>query len=352
MRPLFFAYPGDLDTPTGGYGYDRRILAGLRELDWQVELVPLGDGFPFPNTETLTAAGDRLAALPDDALVVVDGLAFGVLEEAAAAEGDRLRLVALVHHPLCQENGLDQTAAGKLYRSEHAALRHARHVIVTSPATAVQVRELFDIPEERISTILPGTDKPEPYPRPAGDVVKLLAVGTILPRKGYDLLFEALSGLEGTGADWQLDIVGGVEADPACYQSLLKQVKELGLGARVTFHGAVPAERLPEFYRAAHVFVLASRYEGYGMAYTEALAHGLPVIGSGGGAVRDTLPEGAAVYCGTEDVAALRQALERLIFVPRERAEFEAAARRAAQALPDWRDSTAGFADILQRVGQ
>ncbi|MCK7615551.1 glycosyltransferase family 4 protein [Roseibium sediminicola] len=352
MPCFYFAYPGDLDTPTGGYGYDRRILDGLRALGWRVELVPLGDGFPFPNAGTMTAAGDRLAALPDDALVVVDGLAYGVLGEAAAAHGDRLRLIALVHHPLCKENGLDEGSASALFRSEQAALQHVRHVIVTSPATAAQVRELFDVPSGRISTILPGTDKPEPYPRSSGELVKLLSVGTIVPRKGYDLLFEALAELDGPDAGWRLDIVGGLDADPACYETLLKQVSDLGLGARVTFHGAVPAERLPEFYRAAHVFVLASRYEGYGMAYTEALAHGLPVIGSGGGAVRDTLPEGAALYCGTENVGALRKALERLICHPQERAKFEKAARVAAQGLPNWQGAAAGFAEILKGAGK
>lgn len=350
MPSLHFAYPGDLETPTGGYGYDRRILAGLRAAGWQVELVPLGDGFPFPSAATKTGAGDRLAELPDGALVVVDGLAFGVLDEAAASQAARLRLVALVHHPLCQENGLDEARADTLRASEGEALRHVRHVIVTSPATAAQVHDLFGIAEDTITTILPGTDKPEPYRRPASDVIRLLSVGTIVPRKGYDLLFDALAGLDGTGSEWQLDIVGGLDADPACHKALVQQVSALGLGERVTFHGAVSADRLPGFYRAANVFVLASRYEGYGMAYTEALAHGLPVIGSGGGAVRETLPDGAALYCGTEDVAALRAALQRLISDPRERARFEVSARQAARTLPDWRDAAERFGDILREI--
>jgi len=350
MTRLWFAYPGDLDTPTGGYGYDRRIVSGLRELGWTIELVALGEGFPMPAAETLAEASGKLAALPDNALVVVDGLAFGVMAEAAAAQSGRLRLVGLVHHPLCRENGLDEIRAAALLASERAALRHARHVIVTSPATAAQVRELFGIAGDRITTIVPGTDKPAPYARPAGEAVRLLAVGTLVPRKGYDLLFDALAGLGGTGAGWHLDIVGGRDADPACFRKLEKQVSDLGLEGRVTFHGAVPGARLADFYRAAHVFVLASRYEGYGMAYTEALAHGLPVIGSGGGAVRETLPEGAALYCGTEDVAALRSALERLIMNADERADFEAAARAAARNLPDWTDAAGSFANALKEI--
>ena len=352
MPDLYFAYPGDLETPTGGYGYDRRIIAGLRALGWQVTLLPLGDGFPFPSQEMLDEASDKLAALPEGALVVVDGLAFGVLDEVAVRLAGHLRLVALVHHPLCQENGLDASGRDRLFNSENRALQHAHKVFVTSPATAGQVQDLFGIPAGKITTVLPGTDKPHAYPRPRGSQVKLLAVGTVVPRKGYDLLFTALARLASRSeASWHLDIVGGLEADPACFADLQDQLKGLGLTGRVTFHGAVPRERLEAFYRAANIFVLASRYEGYGMAYTEALAHGLPVIGSGGGAVRDTLPDGASIYCGTEDVGALYTALDRLVLDAGEWQALEQAAQVAARDLPDWSDASRLFARSLSEAG-
>jgi len=351
MQKLCFAYPGDLDTPTGGYGYDREIIKGLRAFGWHVDLLPLGDGFPFPSDTMIEDAGRKLEALPQDTLVVVDGLAFGILDKAAARVADHLCLVALVHHPLCRENGLDTEQKTALFDSEKEALRHARHVIVTSPATAGQVEELFCVPNARIATVLPGTDKPAAYARPKAEQLKLLSVGTVVPRKGYDLLFEALAGLpEESRAKWHLDIVGGLEADPECYAALQRQAARLKLDPHITFHGAVSRKDLDSFYRAANIFVLASRYEGYGMAYTEALAHGLPVIGSGGGAVRETLPEGAAIYCGNEDVAALREALDRMVFDAGTRAAFEEAARAAARGLPDWADAAARFAAILEET--
>jgi len=346
MHTVHFAYPGDLATPTGGYGYDRRIVAGLRDLGWQVELVPLGDGFPFPDGDTLAAALDKLAALPEGALVVVDGLAYGVLPVTAAL-ATHLLIVDLLHHPLCLETGLDPVRAEVLADSERKALQQARHVIVTSPATAAQVQALFAVPEDCISTVLPGTDKPAPCARPATDVTRLLCVGTVVRRKGYDLLLEALAQVPGA---WHLDIVGGLEADPEYAGRVRRQSEELGLSGRIAFHGAVPQDRIGRFYRAADIFVLASRFEGYGMAYTEALAHGLPVIGSGGGAVRETLPQGAAIYCETENVLALRAALARLTSDPEERSRLASAARIAAQDLPDWRDAATRFSEVLQRV--
>lgn len=348
MQELYFAYPGDIDTPTGGYAYDRRVIAGLQDLGWQVKLLPLGEGFPFPSAEVLADAGQKLADLPEGARVIVDGLALGVMPEAASALAQRLRLIALVHHPLCRENGLSAEQADRLKQSENEVLKHAGQVIVTSPATAQQVQDLFGVEADRIAVILPGTDIPELVVRASTEEVHLLSVGTVVPRKGYDLLFMALGDL--LHHKWQLDLVGGLQADPECLAALQEQAVRLGLEKRITFHGAVPAQDLTAYYRAADIFVLASRYEGYGMAFTEAIAYGLPVIGSGGGAVKTTLPERASIYCETENVAALRDALDLLITDPERRAILSDAARKAARDLPSWADASSQFDRFLRKV--
>lgn len=346
QKRLVFAYPGDLDTPTGGYGYDRQIIGGLRKTGWTIDLLELGNGFPFPDDSVLEQAEHRLAGVPHSSQIVIDGLAFGVMDAAAARFADRHELVALVHHPLCMENGLEAKEAQDLRAREHTSLSYASSVIVTSPATAVQIQDLFDVPEEKIHVVVPGTDRGELPPRPPTETPRLLSVGTIVPRKGYDLLFDALAGLR--EQPWFLDIAGDTTRAPVCYQALLKQLDRLQLTDRVTFHGAVAADRLDALYGQADIFVLASRYEGYGMAYTEALAQGLPVVGSGGGAVRDTLPEDAARYCGVEDVTALKSALRDLMASPQTRHEFGVAARAAAETLPTWQDAATSFALALE----
>ncbi|MEP3046786.1 MAG: glycosyltransferase family 4 protein [Roseibium sp.] len=340
-QKIVFAYPGVLETPTGGYGYDRRIIAGLQTRGWEVETVSLGTGFPFPSKETLANAGSILGDVSDNSLVVVDGLAFGAMPQTAQKLSGKMHLIALVHHPLCQENGLSLEKATKLQASENEALEYAEKVIVTSPATAQQVNELFGIPKGQISTIFPGTDIPAPVDRKPSDIVKLLSVGTVVRRKGYDLLFKALSGIP--VQNWQLDIVGGIDVDPECHSSLFKMAEELKLSDQISFHGSVPEQVLSDFYRAADIFVLASRYEGYGMAYTEAMAHGLPVIGSGAGAVEQTLASGAALYCGVEDVDAVRTALHKLMSDPERRGYLADSARKAARKFPSWQDAAVEF---------
>lgn len=346
MSSLVFAYPGDLATPTGGYVYDRRIIKELRAAGWIVDLCPLGDGFPFPSTETLTEAEARLAALPENSDVVIDGLAYGVMDAAVHRLRTRLNITALVHHPLCYETGLDPAVARHLQQSEQRALAAARTIIVTSPATARQLKDGFDLTGREIHIICPGTDRPTDLDAPkleeAGELVRLLTVGTITPRKGYDLLVEALAAL--TGQAWTLDVVGDTTRDPDCFADLETRIKQAGLSARIRFHGALPETEIAAFYRRSDVFVLASRYEGYGMAYMEAIAYGLPVIGSGDGAVADTLPKEAAIYCGTEDIEALHAALRRLLTEPAARNQLARGARDAAERLPTWRGAADAFA--------
>ncbi|ADZ72346.1 glycosyltransferase family 4 protein [Polymorphum gilvum] len=346
-RRVAFAVPGDLSRPTGGYEYDRRIIQGLRALDWSVDLVGLGDGFPFPPESVSGHAEGRLGALEPGTTVVIDGLACGALPDAVERLARKLNLVALVHHPLCLEQGLARDEAEELHRTERAALREVRQVIVTSAATAQRVGALFGLAADRIRIVEPGTPRARRAQGSGGPDVRLLSVGSVVPRKGYDVLFEALASM--AGLDWRLDIVGE-RRDPACCAELEARLVRSGLADRIRFFGALPPGRLAACYERADIFVLASRYEGYGMAFAEALAHGLPVIGSGGEAVRATLSRAGAIYVEPEDSASLAEALQRLIASGSERVRVGDAAWQAAGALPRWDEAAARFAACLEEA--
>src|SRR5215218_7270384 len=119
-----FAVPGDLDTPTGGYGYDRRIIEELRELGWHVTVADISQGFPFPSDAQRASALARLSEVPAGCPIVLDGLAFGALPEAGAL-ACRTPLIALVHQPLAYDPGLGAAEAGNFRDSERAALAAA-----------------------------------------------------------------------------------------------------------------------------------------------------------------------------------------------------------------------------------
>jgi glycosyltransferase involved in cell wall biosynthesis len=103
-------------------------------------------------------------------------------------------------------------------------------------------------------------------------------------------------------------------------------------------------------YAAADVFVLPSLYEGYGMVVTEAVAHGLPVVTTDGGALAHTLPPGAGLQVPAGDVAALQAALQRVLTDAALREQLAAGARAAAAALPGWPQQAARFAAVLEAV--
>jgi hypothetical protein len=122
VRPIAFAVPGPLETPTGGYAYDRRIIRELGQLGWQIDFADLGDGFPWPTESAHLAAQARLLAIPAGRTIVVDGLALGVLPQAASQLAGRNPLLALVHHPLALEVGISVEQASSLHESERLAL--------------------------------------------------------------------------------------------------------------------------------------------------------------------------------------------------------------------------------------
>lgn len=333
IRELGFAVPGDLSTPTGGYAYDRRMIAELERLGWSVAVLGLGDGFPWPGTATREAALARLAAVPAGRPIVVDGLALGALPEIVALRDSHV-LVALVHHPLALESGLSAREAKMLRASERAALAAASHVVTTSRTTARIVAADYGVPPARITVAPPGTDAVAAASGTAisGAAIELLAVGAVTHRKGHDVLIAALAQL--AGLPWRLTIVGDRSRDEGASARLEADISRLGLERRIELAGVVSPQRLATLYRSADVFVLASRFEGYGMAYAEAIAHGLPVIGTTAGAIPEAVAAGLLVP--PEDVSALAAALRTLITDGRKRARLAAASRSAACALPTW----------------
>jgi glycosyltransferase involved in cell wall biosynthesis len=348
-RHLALLLPGDPDAPTGGYLYDRQLVAGLRALGWDVRLRQLDASFPSPTPAALADAAAALASLPDGALAMIDGLAFGAMPAEAAAEAARLRLVALVHHPLAAETGLDPGRVHRLQESERAALAAAGAVIVTSPETAQALHRDYGVVASALTVIEPGAPDPAPArgPRRPG-ALRLLCVATLVPRKGHELLLQALAAC--SGDDWTLDCVGSDRRDPACAQRLRELARTLHLQDRVSFRGEVTPADLEAAYAAADLFVLPAWYEGYGMAVAEAVAQGLPVIATAVGAAPRVVGDEAGLLVPPGDGAALAAALRRVLDDPALRLRLAAGATRRASTLPRWPDAARQCAALLERL--
>jgi glycosyltransferase involved in cell wall biosynthesis len=345
VRSVAFAVPGALTIPTGGYTYDRRIVEEMTALGWQVETLNLGEEYPRPSAQSKAAAREQLAAQPGDRPMVIDGLAFGALPDVAKDLCASHHLIALVHHPLALEAGLAPGEAEALRVSERQALKSARKVITTSAFTARLLASDYDVPGQRLTVVRPGNDQVPPARGTVNDAVALLAVGAVVPRKGYDVLIAALASLR--DLQWRLTIVGDRARDVETAARLESAVARCLLKERIRFIGAVSTEQLSELYAGADLFVLASRFEGYGMAFAEALAHGLPIVGTTAGAIVETVPANAGILVEPDDVAALSDALRRLITDPVLRNVLATGARAGAAMLPTWRQSAELFSQVL-----
>jgi len=356
--------PGDLETRTGGYGYDRRIIAGLRALGWRVDVVGLADAFPFPTVAARADAERALAAIPDGRTVLVDGLALGALPDEVAHHAARLAIVALVHHPLAAETGLDRAVAAALEESERRALASARAVVVTSRGTAAALAR-YGVTADRIAVVEPGTD-PAPLARGSQSIpnqsaisiqsafsnqqsaISLLCVATLTPRKGHELLLRALASVP--ARTWRLTCAGGCDRDPATAARIRALVREHALADRVTLAGDMDAAQLAVEYDRADLFVLPTLYEGYGMAVAEALARGLPVISTATGAIAELVGECAGIVVPPGDRIAFSAALARVLGDASLRDRLAAGARAVREQLPTWDAAAAAMAQALERI--
>jgi len=344
-RRLALAVPCDPERRSGGTIYDRRLAEGLRARGWRVDWLRLPDGFPFPDAAAVAATAQAFAALPDAMLVLVDGLALGVLGDLAERESRRLRLLGLVHHPLGYEEGLDAATAARLIEQERAALRCPRRILCTSRTTARTLEADFGVEAGRLVVIEPGTD-PAPLARgSAGPEVRLLAVGSVIPRKRFDRLVWALGRLR--HLPWRLAIVGALDRSPGATAKLRAAIAETGLGDRVELRGELVGPALEAAFDEADLFVSASGYEGYGMALAEALTRGLPIVAAAGGAVADWLPREAALLVPPEDRSAFAEALARAIGDRGVRARLREGAIAARAGLPRWEEQAARAEAVL-----
>lgn len=332
--------PGGLEVLTGGTRYDRRMVEALQAQGQPVSAQGLPGRFPRTDATAQAAIDATLRALPDDAITLVDGLALGDADAVYARHAGRLRLLALIHHPLADEAGLDATERAALLAAETRSLALVHGVVVTSAFTARRLQAL-GLSGHSPSVAPPGTD-PAPLAAGSGQPPRLLCVGAVTPRKSQDLLVTALAGVRERA--WTCDCIGRLDQAPMYAQSVAEAIREHGLEDRLRLCGAVDDAALAEAYHRADLFVLPSRYEGYGMVITEAVARGLPVVTTDGGALADTLPAGAGLQVPAGDAAALSAALARLLDDPGERARLAAGARTARAELPDWPAAAAGLA--------
>ena len=352
-RAVTLLVPAGLSLSSGRNRYDRQVVSGLRALGWQVDVVLLDGSFPNPTDEALEQVAGVLAERRDNSIIMVDGLALGAMPEQVERVAHRLALVGLVHHLVAAETGLDGAAAVAVGAREGRALRAATGLVASSFGTARGIAGC-GVPRHRIAVATPGTD---PAPRAEGSrsregarrstPVELLCVGSLIPRKGHDVLFDAVADLR--LLRWHLTCVGSDALAPDTVMALREQIDISGLNDAITLTGEVDDATLERAYQSADVFVLATRHEGYGAAVAEALARGIPVVSTMAGAIPELVGYSGGAIVPIDDTAALAAALETMVGDHAARAGLAAGALTQGAALPRWTDTALAVSEALVR---
>jgi glycosyltransferase involved in cell wall biosynthesis len=343
-----FAIPGNIDAQTGGYAYARRVLALLPDYGVAAHRLTLPASYPFPRPDDIERTRHLFAQVAPDTVTLVDGLAFGAMPPDLA-DAIRQPIVALVHHPLAYETGISQADERRFRAFETHALARAQQVITSSTATATVLTTEYKVAPSALTVAEPGTN---PALRSqggrSGTPLALLAVGAIIPRKGYGVLIEALQQLDDLA--WHLTIVGDMDRDRAATNDLRRRLLQSGLRSQITLAGALPDRDLQRQYARADVFVMPSLYEGYGMVLTEAVARGLPIVCTSAGAMAETAPDDASLKVPAGDATALSEALRKVISDKELRHRLADNSWQRARQLPRWESTAQKIANVLKSV--
>jgi glycosyltransferase involved in cell wall biosynthesis len=350
VKEVHFVVPDGIDDPSrpsGGNTYDRRLRGGLIANGWSVREHALPGPWPVRDPAALAALDAAVERIPDDAVALLDGLVASTSPEVLVPQARRLRLVVLVHMPLGHRPPDGEARAVR--KRERAVLSAAAAVVTTSAWSAGRLAELYGLPAGQVHVAEPGSDPAAPATGSAAGE-ELLCVAAVSVDKGHDVLLDALTAVK--DLSWQCACVGSLDREPAFVEALRRCALDSGLDGRVHFPGPRTGADLDRSYAGADVLVLASRAETYGMAVTEALARGLPVIAADVGGVTEALgrcADGArpGLLVPVEDAQALAAALRSWLGDAELRAQLRRAAGERRQTLAGWSTTTTVIAHVL-----
>ena len=335
MRIAWVLY-GDLAQRTGGTIYDAEVVAGLRRAGDDVRVLSL------PRARLVR---ELRATAPD--VVVGDELCFRELALAFRLLGKgAMRRVMLVHHLTAWETELAPLRRRVVRVVESLAMSASDRIVTTSHTT--RRRLVAEGAKTPIAVALPGADRlgrERRSERGSGSETRFLFVGSIVPRKRVIELVRAFAG--GAASGDHLLLVGSTTRDEPYVGEVRALVARLGIGDRVALAGEVEEGGVASALAEADVLVMPSSLEGYGIAATEAIHAGVPVIAARAQGLEEALAPCPDACLFADDERALAATMRRFATEATLRASMSAAARRAGPLMPTWAACAADFRAAL-----
>ena len=307
MKIGFVIY-GSLDTLSGGYVYDRKLVEYLRaqgdgveiiSLPWRNYAAHLTDNFWLRlwNSGARSLTRQQAVGLQRFDILIQDELNHPSL--IAANRGKHpYPIISLVHHLRCSELRLQWQNA--FYRViEKKYLQSVDGFIFNSRTTQRTVNRLLESSKSEIVAYPPADrfggpiSEEEIKTRASQNPLRIIFLGNIIERKGLHILLDAL---RLSTFNLQLDIVGSLTTESKYAKQMQEFIMVNGLSSNVTFHSSLDNEPLKKILKAAHVLIVPSSYEGFGIVYLEGMCFGLPAIGTTAGAAGEIIEYGKTGY--------------------------------------------------------
>ena len=344
---LGFVIYGSLDTLTGGYIYDRILVEYLQSRGHRVDIISL----PFRNYGShlldnwSSALRSDLLAGPYD-ILLQDELNHPSLfhTNRSLQKNTSIPIIAIVHQVLCRQprNGL----LNRIYQAiEKRYFESVDAMIFNSDTT------------RRIVETLVGGRQPSIVACPAGDrlghlpsidligsrtreigPLRLIYVGNVLPHKGLLPLIKGLSHL--AHDKWHLTVVGSLTMDVRYVREVKRLIAQKNLSRQIEMTGPKDGKELASLFLQSHVFVMPYSHEGFGMAYLEAMAFAMPVVGSSDGAVKEfVIPGHNGFLIEFDDFDSVNVCIRTLHHDRQRLLKMSQAAFRTYKKRPQWRDT-------------
>ncbi len=348
---------GSLDTLSGGYLYDRKLVEYLRGQGDSVEIISL----PWRNYAAHLIDNFNFRLPKNLDIVIEDELNHPSLI-AANAKKHFYPVVSLVHHLRCSE--LRPKWQNDFYHIvEKKYLQSVDGFIFNSETTKSVVNEIIDREKKSVVTY-PPTDRfeemlseKEIIKRAKNPALRIIFLGNIIHRKGLHTLLQALSSFQpfdfaqGKPSSFILDVVGSLTSNSVYAQSMIKQVADHSLSSTVRFHGTLDNTSLIELLKQSHVLVVPSTYEGFGIVYLEGMGFGLPAIGTTAGAASEIITDGMNGYLiRPDDAEKLARHLSTLATDRDLLAKLSVNALKRYQEQPTWEQTAGNIRAFLQSM--
>ena len=338
---------GSLDTLSGGYLYDRKLVEYLRSQGDTVEIISL----PWRNYAAHLTDNFHIKLPEGFDILIQDELNHPSLIRANRGKHP-YPVISLVHHLRCSE--LRPKWQNVIYLAvEKKYLQSVDGFIFNSQTTKSVVNGIMDHGKPSIVGYPPtnrfgdAISENEIIERAQGSELRILFLGNVIERKGLDTLLKAIGHQP---SDFRVDVVGSLNSEPEYAKRMQEFVAIHELSSCVFFHGSLDREPLMQKLKQAHVLVVPSSYEGFGIVYLEGMCFGLPAIGTTAGAASEIISDGVDGFLiepGDADLLASRlKSLneKRDILI-----QMSLAARTRYLRQPKWEETASQIREYLSK---